>query len=406
MPKREGKAARAPDGAEAAAPVFLPSLGYLRAFVVVMVVVHHAVLAYIPGLPAVSHVFLGGLRLWRAFPVIDREHWALAGPIMTFNDAYFMSLMFLLSGLFVCQSIERKGVAVFVRDRMMRLGIPFLFTALIISPAAYAFAWLQSGGALDLLRYASAWIGMGDWPTGPAWFVLALLVFDMAAAALIAAAPNATVWLGALVAAGKQKPVSLVLRVCALSLLVYAPLALIFGPDHWTDWGPVQFQTARILHYFLYFLVGVGLGANGLSRGLLATDGLLAKRWALWLVAMVVGWLIGAVVFFGLAGSPIRLYPFLLLFVVNCALRCFAFLALFTRFAKRRNPVCDSLTANSYGIYLVHYVFVAAIQYALLTAPLPGSAKAGMVVAGALATSWLVAMGLRRLPVAAKLLGE
>ena len=71
----------------------------------------------------------------------------------------------------------------------------------------------------------------------------------------------------------------------------------------------------------------------------------------------------------------------------------------------RRNPVFDSRTANSYGIYVVHYVFVAAVQYGLLTAPLPGWAKACVVIVGALAASWIVAMGLRRVPVTAKLVG-
>ncbi len=71
----------------------------------------------------------------------------------------------------------------------------------------------------------------------------------------------------------------------------------------------------------------------------------------------------------------------------------------------RRNPVLDSLTANSYGIYVVHYAIVAALQYALLTAPLPGWAKASVVILGALAASWIAVTALRRVPLAAKLVG-
>ena len=48
---------------------------------------------------------------------------------------------------------------------------------------------------------------------------------------------------------------------------------------------------------------------------------------------------------------------------------------------------------------------VAAIQYALLTAPLPAWAKAGVVILGALAASWIAVMALRRVPVTAKLVG-
>ncbi len=99
--------------------------------------------------------------------------------------------------------------------------------------------------------------------------------------------------------------------------------------------GPVQFQTARVFHYFLYFLIGVSLNLNGLSTGLLAHDGKLAKNWAGWLIAMLVGFLVGMAVVLlpALAGASANhfwLYASLLAFVVNCALRCFAFLALFT----------------------------------------------------------------------------
>ena len=95
----------------------------------------------------------------------------------------------------------------------------------------------------------------------------------------------------------------------------------------------------------------------------------------------------------------------MLTFVVTCAVWCFGFLAVFTRFVTRRNPAWDSLTADAYGIYVVHFAFVAAIQYALLTEPLPGWAKASAVMLGALAASWIVVMALRRVPLAAKLVG-
>ena len=122
------------------------SLGYLRAFVTFLVVLHHSLVGYI-GVP-VSHRFLGGAMMWRAAPVSDPGHtWSLAGPIVGLNDTYFMALMFLLSGLFVQQSVDRKGIGGFLRDRVLRLGIPFLFSALIVSQAAYYFAYLQNGGA-------------------------------------------------------------------------------------------------------------------------------------------------------------------------------------------------------------------------------------------------------------------
>src|SRR5450755_518783 len=53
--------------------------------------------------------------------------------------------------------------------------------------------------------------------------------------------------------------------------------------------------------------------------------------------------------------------------VVCCSTIGFAFIALFRRFATAQRPVYDSLSASSYGMYLIHYPVVVWLQYALLT---------------------------------------
>jgi glucans biosynthesis protein C len=66
-------------------------------------------------------------------------------------------------------------------------------------------------------------------------------------------------------------------------------------------------------------------------------------------------------------------------------------------FASIRSRVLDSLSRNAYGIYLIHYVFVVWLQYALLNAPLFAFAKAAIVFGGTLVLSWATSAALRRL---------
>ena len=49
---------------------------------------------------------------------------ALAGfdLVVLLNDSFFMAFMFLISGWFVRDSLERKGPAIFLRDRAWRLA--------------------------------------------------------------------------------------------------------------------------------------------------------------------------------------------------------------------------------------------------------------------------------------------
>lgn len=401
-----------PSRAQAAAVPRDVSLGYLRAFVTVLVVLHHAVLGY-GGMP-VSTSFTEPPMLWRAFPVVDAaSSWSLAMIIAGFNDIYFMSLMFLLSGLFVDASIRRKGVGEFVRDRLVRLGIPFLFAAFLISPLAYSFSWLQTGGAPELSAFWAAWISLGDWPTGPAWFIFLLLAFDLLIAGVYLMAPRwSEVVAGLSPVLGRRPGLTLLLAIAA-AFTVYAPLSYAFGDQNWFSFGPFQFQSSRPLLYLLFFVAGIGIGTYGLGRGVLARDGNLARFWWPWLLivapaAFAVGFATVMTLMSGGGGAAQSYLPILLwlCFAIGCVSASFGWLGLFTRHVHAPNPVWESLSRNAYGIYLVHYVFVAAVQYALLPVDLGGGWKTLIVTATALALSWATAAALRRLPVASRLVGE
>ncbi len=263
------------------------ALGYLRGFLVVLVVAHHSVLAYInlPMLQAKS--LLPQPRYWRAFMVIDHRHSTAFTVFTSFNDIYFMSLMFFVSGLFVWSSLQRKGNAGFIRDRVRRLGIPFLFAAVVVTPIAYYVPYLLTTGAHSVAGYVHDWLAFGDWPTGPAWFIWLLLAFDLAAAALFALAPNFAEILGGLASNAREHPVRFFLLLVAASAAAYVPLSLVFDRANWTSIGPFQFQTVRLFHYAVYFLAGIGVGAYGIERGLLAPDGKLARHWGRWTLWMV-----------------------------------------------------------------------------------------------------------------------
>jgi surface polysaccharide O-acyltransferase-like enzyme len=93
-------------------------------------------------------------------------------------------------------------------------------------------------------------------------------------------------------------------------------------------------------------------------------------------------------------------------FVFACASACFSAFSLFMRFATTRLRIADSLSDNAYGMYLIHYVFVVWLQYALLTAPLLAIVKAGIVFGVTLALSWAASAAIRCVPFGARLIGE
>jgi len=384
------------------------SIGYLRAFITLLVVAHHSMLAYLQYIPGAPTSLNGPSRWWEASPVMDAQRTGVFNLLVSFNDIFFMSLMFFVSGLFLWQSLQRKGAGQFLRDRALRLGIPFVVAAAIVAPVAYYPAYLQTGLGGGIAGFWQQWRSLGNWPAGPAWFVWVLLAFDVIAAALFVVLPKWGEAIGRLTSQSNRRPIILFALLVVLSAAAYVPLAVIFTPVWWSSFGPFSFQTSRAMHYLIYFLLGTGVGAYGLSRGLVATDGKLARRWWMWSIAAVVAFAIASAV--GLAtmtahiGSRGWEVAAESTWVLSCAASSLAFLAIFVRFTNNRRRVFDSLTANAYGIYLVHYAFVSWLQYALLRTSLPAIAKGSIVIIAAVLLSWGTTAALRRIRLVARIL--
>jgi peptidoglycan/LPS O-acetylase OafA/YrhL len=384
------------------------AVGYLRAFTTLLVLAHHAALAYHPYAPRPAVSLVAPPPLWQIFPVVDAHKWMGWSFFVGFNDVFFMSLMFFLSGLFVQQSIERKGASRFVRDRVLRLGVPFVVAAAVIAPLAYYPAYLQSASHSGVAGFWQQWRGLGNWPAGPAWFIWLLLAFDLVAGALFAFAPTAMAWLGRAVSTTADRPLILFLLLAAVSAVTYIPMAIHFSAERWSTFGPFAFQTSRLFHYLAYFLIAIGVGATAMARGLFASDKKLARRWPLWTTAMILlyfGLVAAFIAMISGVGKSLPWGPLLgILWVLSCAASCFGFMSLFSRFATKRRAVFDSLTENAYGMYLIHYAFVSWLQYALLPASLSGLVKGVLVTLGTIVLSWATTAALRRIPAVARVI--
>jgi peptidoglycan/LPS O-acetylase OafA/YrhL len=384
------------------------AIGYLRAFVTLLVLLHHSVLAYATIGPKAGSAFTAQPFLWAAFPVVDSAKWRGFDFIAGFNDIFFMSLMFFISGLFVPTSLARKGSVRFLSDRVLRLGIPFAIAAALLAPLAYYPAWLQSGGAPDLAQFWRAWIALPFWPAGPAWFLWVLVVFGSLAAIFNLISPRLIDGLGRFGAHADAHPWRFFFGLIVLSAISYIALSLTYDPYRWLHYGPFTVQASRMLHYAVYYFAGIAVGASGFR--LLSPDGKLARRWWLWLLLAPVGFiLIGAVLIVAAAakGQPVAQWETLggVAFALSCGLSSFALTAVFVRFAQSRARLLDSLSDNAYGMYVVHYVFVAWTQYLLLGASLSGVAKGFIVFGLVVILSWSTTALLRRAPGVARILG-
>lgn len=381
------------------APQRVTPLDRARTLTTLLVLLHHAVVNY----------------TW--FGNGDKMRWLGFDLIVLFNDSFFMAFMFFISGLFVRDSLARKGSAHFLRDRAWRLGVPFLLSIFVLMPIAYypTFLRYHLPGTTDFnfLHFWWRTITVGPWPSGPAWFLWVLLALDAIAAAVWLAMPRAIATLGQIVSAVRNRPVAAFAAFLVFSIAVYLPLRLMFGDGSWLEpWGyPLPIQTSRILLYAGYFFAGIGVGAAGLRAGLLTEDGELARRWLFWL-----GW---ALLFYAAILALVYVkhnwidldrppavfeISYSLAFALFSAAMVFAVPAILLRFAKSGWGLLDALQPSAYGIFLLHYIFTIWLQYVVYDHSWPAFVKFAIVFVGTLSLSWALTVALRKIPVVARMI--
>src|SRR5580704_19046584 len=112
------------------------ALGNMRTFVIVIVLAVHSVVAYVSSAPPSAPSFDSPPYRWRSIPIVDGERWLGFDLFCAHQDVYLIALLFFLSGLFVWPSLTRKGASKFMRERLLRIGVPFGLAVLFVMPPA------------------------------------------------------------------------------------------------------------------------------------------------------------------------------------------------------------------------------------------------------------------------------
>ena len=386
------------------------ALSNLRAVVILVVLGFHSVLAYLGFLGPSAFTFDSPPYEWRAFPIVDAHRWFGFDLLCASQDVYLMSLMFFLSALFTWSSLARKRRRKFLTDRLLRLGVPFAFALIVVMPLALYPVYRMTATDPGLGAYAQHYLALPFWPNGPMWFIWQLLALAIVAAGVHRWAPH---WVDSLTrwsSTAANHPGRYFIGLLAASALAYVPLALAFTPWAWSDHGPFAIQLCRPLLYAVYYFAGLGVGAYGIERGLLAPEGMLARRWLGWFAGAFVSLLL----WMGLTGlaltyrtaTPLALQVAVgISFALACTSGCFFVMAGCLRFATRPSRIFDGLANSAFGMYLLHYVFIVWLQYALLGVALFAVAKAMIVFAAAVLLAWATTTILRSLPFGSRLIG-
>jgi surface polysaccharide O-acyltransferase-like enzyme len=370
------------------------ALDRARTFLTLVVLFHHSVIPY------------------TYFGHTDPKFWIGFDAVVLATDSFFMAMFFFLSGLFVWPGLVRKGPFSYLRDRLLRLGLPFVICAFTIIPIAYYAIALHQTPDVSFADFWWKTVTVGPWPSGPIWFLWVLLAFDLVASLLCRLRPNLLDPINRLSLRASERPAEFFAVMLAVTAILYIPGRVYFGAGSWFEFGPFSVQHGRVLLYATYFFFGAGIGAAALDRGLLGADGRLAKSGWGWLITALVPYCLMWVLVYikrEILGNPVRLPDWYeasygLFFAAFSVGIMFAILAYFLRFKRSGWSILDPMQGEAYGMFLVHYPIVLWIQYWLFDVDVPAVVKVMVVFVLTVALSWAATAALRKIPGATRVL--
>jgi peptidoglycan/LPS O-acetylase OafA/YrhL len=347
----------------------LHGLDAVRGYALMLGIVYHATMAYLPG-PAI-------------WPVADAHKSLLLSGLFFVSHIFRMSTFFLIAGFFGHMVVERRGVAAFVKDRAKRIALPLvvgwpIVLAAILGAAVYGGVMMT--GHVPPRPPPEAHPPLLAFPLTHLWFLYVLLWLYAATLTLRAvvlrldtsgrfrARADAVV---ASLAESQLAPVILALPAMA---------AFLFGGP-WRQWFGVTTPDSSLIpnvHAAVQYFTAFGFGwLLHRQPGLINTW---VRRWPLNL-SLAVGLtaaclaMAGVAPYLGLAQPGLKTIAYAFAYTVAMWSWTFAVIGLALKFLSGESPARRYIADSSYWLYLIHLPLVMALQAMVVRLEWPAEAK-------------------------------
>ncbi len=368
-------------------------LDNLRIALTILVIAHHVGQAYGP---------TGG-----AWPIQETTRAGILGPFFTVNRSFFMSLFFMISGYLMVMSYDRSRPFVFVRSRLLRLGVPLVAFFLLVIPVQQYLCHVRMGdlATTSFWRYyADRYFGQGQppagwkgpWPEmnfGHLWYVEHLLLFSLCYAVL----RTLRLRLSQTDLAEAKPPGSLFVVLFALALAFVSATVRIWYPiDRWIGFlGFIQVAFADVPRDLSFFI----LGAVAYRRQwFLSLPNRTGRAWLLVGVCLAVLWyayVMGLGHLFPIGRTAMTVvYP--IWEALLCCGMCIGLLYWFRERLNHQSWWSKAMAEGQYAAYLFHVPVIVLAQYAIAEIALPPLTKFLFVTAVGVPLTFLLAHGIRQ----------
>jgi len=312
------------------------------------------------------------------------------------NQAFFMGMFFMISAYFTAGSIIRKSNGKFIKDRLIRLGIPLVFFYFLLQPLTvwlyYYYIRHDDGSLWDFIwKYRV-------WGFGPMWFVEALLIFTLLFLLFRKALSKIQISFP-----GTTGIISVAVIVGLIQFVIRLRFQVGWSIPH------TNLQLPFFIQYIVLFIAGIVAYNN---KWLDSIDFKTGKCWFLFAQVMILI-VLPTIMYFGgqengidpfLGGMTWQSFAWAIWEQVTGFALIIGLLGLAKKYANRQGKTAKALSDSAYGVYVFHPPIIVGISVLLVGFDVPQLLKFLIVAPVVLLVCFLLAGLVKQLPIARKVL--
>jgi hypothetical protein len=304
--------------------------------------------------------------------------------------------MFFIAGYFALAPLIKKGTKQFLKDKIIRLGIPFLLGVTVLAPLSRFMAYRSQGNRTNYLYYwFSEFFKSQNFTQYHFWFLGVLLLFFsiLCLAYLIFREKISSVE----IKAGKLSSL-FVFFFITITTGLYFVVNLFFSADFFTRLYVLQFQTVVFPIYAAYFTLGIFAYKKDWFKGGYK------PRILPWTITYIISLIIYIPTLIYVSQN-LSAHNIVFLKLINDIANnlsifsaLFMLLALFQKYLNGDQSYLMKISRSSYSTYLIHFSVVCVVAYVSINISLPLLLKFLTQIVICTLLSWEIGYLLTRIP--------
>jgi len=307
------------------------------------------------------------------------------------NQSFFMGMFFMISAYFTAGSITRKSSGKFIKDRLVRLGIPLVFFYFLLQPLT---VWINHFFIQN--DDASLWDFIWKykvWGFGPLWFIEALLIFTFIFLLIRKTGIRVRVKFPGTIG---------IILVALITGLIQFIIRLKFH----VGWSipHTNLQLPFFMQYIVLFIVGIIAYQNSWLDSI---DFRMGKHWFIFAQIMILI-VLPAMLYFGgkkngmdsfVGGMTWQSFTWTIWEQVTGFSLIIGLLGLGKKYINHQGKLAKALSESAYGVFVFHAPIIVGISALLVGFNVPQLLKFVIVAPIALIVCFTVAWLVKQLPV-------